>query len=190
MTTSADIRELVVQGLTGATAAGNAVFSPFDWPTAQNAYPCILVRAPREKKVSLGKNAPLFSVTTTVEIIARTIAVAAVGDAGSAEALAAAEQLKSQIEVTLINNTALWVNPDGGQIIEQFSSVDSEITTSSEGDMPTAELLMHIEIEFTQGPDDFYPVPGVPIAGIDMRAQEAPGTVEPGFSIDFPPPIS
>jgi hypothetical protein len=40
MTTSADIRALVVQGLTGATAAGNAVFSPFDWPTAQNAYPC------------------------------------------------------------------------------------------------------------------------------------------------------
>ncbi|MBB3256866.1 hypothetical protein F4827_001711 [Paraburkholderia bannensis] len=190
MTTSADIRAIVVQGLTDVTDAGASVYSPFDWPTAQNAYPCILVRAPRERKTSLGKNAPLFSVTTTVEIYARTRAVAAIGDAGSAQALAAAEKLKSQIEVTLINNTSLWVDTNGVQIIEQFSSVESEITTSSEGDMPMAELQMRLEIEFTQGPEDFYPIAGVPLAGIDMRVQEPDGTVEPGFSIDFPNPIS
>ena len=190
MTTSADIRALVVQGLTDATDAGAAVFSPFDWPTAPNSYPCVLVRAPRERKSSLGKNAPLFSVTTTVEIVARTIATASVGDAGSAEALAAAERLKSQIEVSLINNTSLWADSSGGQIIEQFSSVESEIVTSSEGEMPMAELLMRIEIEFTQGPDDFYPIVGVPLAGIDMQVQEPTGTVQPGFSITFPNPIS
>lgn len=190
MTTSADIRALVVKGLTGATDAATAVYSPFDWPTTQSAYPCILVRAPRERKTSLGKNAPLFSVTTTVEIFARTRAAALVGDAGSAQALAAAERLKQQIEVTLINNTSLWVDSDGAQIVEQFSSVESEIATSSEGDMPMAELQMRIEIEFTQGPEDFYPIVGVPLAGIDMRVQEPDGTVEPGFSIDFPNPIS
>lgn len=190
MTTSADIRALVVQGLNGATDAVNAVHSPFDWPTAPNSYPCILVRAPRERKSSRGKNAPLFSVTTTVEIIARTEAVAYFGDAGSTEALAAAERLKHQIEVALINNTSLWVDSDGGQIIEQFSSIESDISTSSDGERPMAELQMKIEIEFAQGPRDFYPIVGVPLAGIDMRVQEPEGTVEPGFSIDFPPPIS
>jgi hypothetical protein len=190
MTTSADIRTIVVSGLKDATDAGQAVFSPFDWPTAQNAYPCILVRAPRERKHSLGKNAPLFSVTTTVEIFAKTVSTAAVGDEGSAVALAAAEKLKAQIEVALINNTSLWVDSNGVQIIEQFASVESEISTSSDGEWPMAELQMRMEIEFTQGPDDFYPIVGVPLAGIDTQVQEPAGTVQPGFSIDFPPPIS
>lgn len=190
MTTSASIRALVVQGLSGATDAGEAVYSPFDWPTGPTSYPCILVRAPRERKTSLGKNAPLFSVTTTVEIIARTRSPALVGDAGSAVALAAAETLKAQIEVTLINNTSLWVDPAGGQLIEQFSSVESEITTSSEGEMPMAELVMRLDIEFTQGPSDFYPINGTPLEGFDVVVQEPPGTVEPGFSITFPNPIS
>ncbi|MGN6589294.1 MAG: hypothetical protein ACTHKE_03280 [Sphingomicrobium sp.] len=190
MTTSANIRALVVQGLTGATAAGASVYSPFDWPTASNSYPSILVRAPRERKVSLGKNAPLFEVTTTIEITARAVSTALVGDAGSAVALAAAEQLKTQIEVALINNTSLWVDANGVQIIEQFASVESEITTSSEGEFPMAELQMRMEIQFVQDADDFHPIVGVQLGGFDMQVQEPPGTVEPGFSITFPPPIS
>ncbi|BCF96632.1 hypothetical protein PPGU19_012010 [Paraburkholderia sp. PGU19] len=190
MTTSADIRGLVIGGLIGATNAGTSVFSPFDWPTSLESFPCILVRAPRERKHSLGKNAPLFEVTTTVEIIARTRAVAQLGDAGSAEALAAAEQLKQQIEVALINNPSLWVDPDGGQIIEQFESVESEITTSSEGEMPMAELQMRIEIQFVQGPDDFYPIPSIPLENFTGTVVQPAGTVEPTFSITFQPPIS
>jgi hypothetical protein len=187
VTTSAHLRELFVQALVGATDAGTTVFSPFDWPTDPISYPLILVRAPRERKESLGKNAPLFKVTTTIEIIARARSTALVGDAGSAVALAAAERLKGQIEVALINNPAVWAHPDGSQRISQFSSVESELTTSSEGSMPAAELLMHIEVEFAQGPEDFFPIPSVPLAGIDAVVQEPPGTVEPGFSIDFPP---
>lgn len=190
MTTSADIRGLVITGLTGATDAANSVFSPFDWPTVPTNFPCILVRAPRERKHSLGKNAPLFSVTTTVEIIARTRAVAALGDMGSAEALAAAERLKAQIEVALINNNSIWANPDGSQVIEQFESVESEITTSSEGEMPMAELQMRIEIEFTQGPDDFYPIPSTPLEGFGGTVVQPEGTLAPQFSITFQPPIS
>lgn len=190
MTTSADIRGLVIQGLTGATDAGASVYSPFDWPTNQESFPLILVRAPRERKRSLGKNAPLFSVTTGVEIIARTRSVAQLGDAGSAVALAAAERLKAQIEVALINNNSIWVNPDGSQIIEQFESVESEITTGSEGEMPMAELQMKIDIEFTQGPDDFYPVPSTPLQIINGTVVEPTGTLEPQFSIAFINPIS
>lgn len=187
MTTSADLRALFITALTGATDAGAAVFSPFDWPTTADSYPNILVRAPKERKQSLGRNAPLFDVTTTIEIVAKTKSIALVGDAGSAVALAAAEKLKWQIEVALINNPAVWVKPDGSRRISQFASVDSEITTSSEGDSPIANLLMHIEVDFTQGPEDFYPITGTPIEGFDARVQMPPGTVEPGFSITFPP---
>jgi len=189
MTTSADLRSLIAATLSGATAAGASVYTPFDWPTVA-PYPSILVRAPHEHKKSLGKNAPLFEVTTTIDIVARTQAPAAVNDAGSAAALAAAEQLKQQIEVALINNPALWANPDGSQRISQFTSVDSEINTSSEGSMPIAELHMVIEVEFAQGPDDFFPIPSIPLAGFDAGMQMPDGTTEPGFSISFPPPIS
>jgi hypothetical protein len=187
MTTSAELRELFVTVLTGATDAGSAVFSPFDWPTSGDAYPAILVRAPKERKQSLGPNAPLFDVTATIEVIARTKSVALLGDAGSAVALAAAERLKWQIEVALINNPALWVKPNGARRISQFASVDSELTTNSEGSSPLGNLLMHIEVDFTQGPEDFYPITGTPIEGFDAGVQMPPGTVEPGFSITFPP---
>ncbi len=163
---------MFVTALIGATDAGPSVFSPFDWPTASDAYPCILVRAPKERKQSLGRNAPLFSVTTTIEIVARTKSPALVGDAGSAIALAAVERIKGQIEIALINNPAVWAepaDPSGAQRIQQFSSIDSEITTSSEGEKPMAELLMHIEVEFTQGPGDFFPIPSVPLRAIDVH---------------------
>lgn len=189
MTTSADIRAVFVTALTGATDAGAAVHSPFDWPTAPNSYPLILVHARKERKESMGRNAPLFTVTATLEIIARTKSPALVGDAGSAVALAAAERLKAQIETALINNPAVWADPNsasGAQRIQQFASVDSELTTSSEGDMPIAELLMTIEVEFMQGPDDFFPIPSIPLQGFDAGVREPAGTVEPGFSITFP----
>lgn len=190
MTTSAELRDLFVEALGGATDANANVYSPFDWPTDPDAYPIIIVRAPKERKQSLGPNAPIFDVTTTIEITARTKSIALLGDAGSAAALAAAERLKGQIEVALINNPFLWAHPDGSQRISQFASVDSELTTSSEGDMPIAELLMHIEVEFTQGPEDFFPIPSIPLEGFDAGVKEPVGTVEPGFSITFPNPIS
>lgn len=190
MTTSADIRALFVAALTGATDAGEAVYSPFDWPTAADSYPLVLVRAPKERKQSLGRNAPLFNVTTTIEIIARTKSPALVGDAGSAVALAAAEALKLQIEVALINNPAIWADPNGGQRIQQFASVDSEISTSSEGDMPMAELLMHIEVEFPQGPDDFFPLPSTPLEEFGVTVAQPTGTTAPYFSIELPQSIS
>lgn len=183
MTTSAELREIFVTALSGATDAQTSVYSPFDWPTDPDSYPIILVRAPKERKESLGRNAPLFNVTTTIEIVARTRSTALVGDAGSAVALAAAEILKGQIEVALINNPAVWAHPDGSQRISQFASVDSELTTSSEGAMPTAELLMHIEVDFTQGPEDFFPIPSTPLAQIGGSVQMPTGTIKPTFAV-------
>jgi len=186
MTTSADIRALFVAALKGATDAGLAVYSPFDWPTSPSAYPLILVHTRKERKVSLGPNAPEFDVYTTVEILARTKSAAQVGDAGSAVALAAAEALKLQIETALINNPAIWADPAGGQRIEQFTSVDSEINTHSEGDMPMAELAMSIEVKFYQGPEFFYPIPADPLQTVNINVDMA-GPFDPNGTYSNPP---
>lgn len=186
MTTSADLRALFVDALTGATDAGAAVYSPFDWPTAADAYPLLLVHARRERKESLGPNTPEFNVYATLEVIGRTKSRALVGDQGSAAALLAAERLKAQIEVALINNPAIWADPAGGQRIEQFTSVESELSTSSEGDMPMAELLMHIEVKFYQGPEDFFPIPITPLSEVTLAVEEPDGTTRTGFDIVFP----
>lgn len=191
MTTSADIRSIVVGGLNGETDAGTSVFSPFDWPTSPDSYPCLLVTAPKERKRSLGKNAPLFEVTTTVVIEGRVAYPADVQDAGSALALAAAERLQRQIEVALINNTDLWVDSFGAQIIEQFESIESEITTSSGGEVSMANLVMRLEVQFIQDANDFAPIFAVPLTEIVGTVQQPQGVVEPMFSIPFPQnPIS
>ena len=173
MTTSADIRALFVTALKGATDAGQSVFSPYDWPTSSGSYPLILVHARKERKVSLGPNTPEFDVYTTVEIVARTKSPAQVGDVGSAIALGAAEALKLQIETALINNPLIWSDPAGGQRIEQFTSLDSEINTNSEGEMPMAELAMSIEVKFYQGPELFFPIPTNPLQTLAINADMA-----------------
>lgn len=186
MTTSADIRSLFVTALKGATNAGQSVFSPFDWPTSPSSYPLILVHARKERKVSLGPNAPEFDVYTTLDIVARTKSAAQVGDAGSAVALASAEVLKLQIEAALINNPAIWADPAGGQRIEQFTVVESELNTSSEGDMPMAELVISIEVKFYQGPEDFFPIPLAPLQTVSLAVAEPDGTTQPGLTITLP----
>jgi hypothetical protein len=97
--------------------------------------------------------------------------------------------LKQQIEVTLINNPAVWAHPNGSQRISEFSSIDSEVTANSEGSAPLGELLMHIEVNFTQGPEDFFPIPSISLDGFDAGVQMSAGTTEPGFSITFTNPI-
>ena len=186
MTTSADLRSLFVTALKGATSAGQSVYSPFDWPTSPTSYPAILVHARKERKESLGPNTPEFNVFTTLEIIARTRSPALVGDAGSAVALGAAETLKAQIESALINNPAIWADPNGGQRIEQFTSVDSELSTSSEGEMPEAELLMQIEVKFYQGPEVFFPIPTNPLQTINIHVDTA-APFDPNGTYPNPP---
>jgi len=129
---------------------------------------------------------PQFNVTASIEIIARTKSPALVGDAGSAAALLAAERLKAQIETVLVNNPAIWSDPDGGQRIQQFTSVESDLSTNSEGEMPMAELVLTIDVEFFQGPEDFFPIPLTPLQRVDFTADQPSGTTEPGFSITFP----
>lgn len=187
MSIADELLGLVVGALTGATDAGKSVFSPFDWPTEANAYPVIIVTEGDEDMESLGPNAPIYDVTTTFNVLARTKSIAMLGDAGSAIAMAVARKIRRQVIVALINNTNAWVLPNGARRIEQISRVRSNITTSSEGEMPMAELLMHIDIKFTLGTEEFFPIVGTSIDRIAVTVQEPAGTVEPMFSIPAPP---
>lgn len=186
MTTSADLRDLFVAALKGATDAGNSVYSPFDWPTSPTSYPLILVHARKERKSSLGPHVPQFDVFTVMEIIARTRSPALLGDEGSKVALQAAERLKFQIEATLINNPAIWADSQGGQRIEQFTSVESDLSTNSDGEMPMAELLMSIEVKFYQGPEDFHPIVGDPLTSVGVHV-DAVNVFDPAGTYPNPP---
>lgn len=190
MTTSADIREAIVTALTGNTDAGGMVVSPWDWSIPMRAYPHILVRNTEERKESWGPNAPSFTVIATIEIIARTKFSADISDTGSTYALRAVELLKHQIEVQLINNPEIWTLGTGANRVQEFRSVHTRLSTSSDGDMPIAEAHMSLEVAFIQTPDDFFPIPGVPLENFTGTVPEPEGTVEPTFSITFPNPIS
>lgn len=187
MTTSAELRDLFVAALKGGgTDAGSAVYSPFDWPTSPTSYPAILVHARKERKMSLGPNVPQFDVFAVMEIIGRTRSPALIGDEGSKVALQAAERLKFQIESVLINNPTIWADPQGGQRIEQFTSVESDLSTNSEGEMPMAELLMSIEVKFYQGPEDFYPIVGEPLTSVGVHV-DAVNVFDPTGTYPDPP---
>jgi len=200
MTTSADLRALAVTGLTGTTDAGANVFSPRDWPTWDGDYPVIFVLTPTERGVGLGPNGPpQFTTTTTLQVVARVQIMAQALDAGAAAALVALEDLNEQIKRALINYSPLMA------LLQQFPSFTSQMQVSDENGRHLGELTFALDMEYYQGPDDFCPIPGVPLAGfdvagsgistespgislqgLDVTVQAPTGTSEPFFSINYP----
>ena len=181
MTTSADLRDLAVTALTNTTNAGASVYSPRTWPTWPNVYPVILVRTPEESGQSFGRaGPPAFTVTTTMEITARLQGPALPNDAGAVAVEAALETLREQIKAAVINYPALM------SLLQQYSSFRSRITVTAEGEQPIGEVNVSIDMEFVQGPDDFFPVPVVPLEGVDVQIQMPSGTTQPGATIDLP----
>lgn len=170
MTTTAQIRELVVQALTTKnaqgmypTAANGNVFSPRNWATFKGQYPAIFIRTPNEDRESLGRHsAQQFTTTATIHVSARVTAAALPNDAGAAQAELALEALKTQIDQALINNPAIAI------VLQQISFVRSEITVNSDGALPLGELVMQFGMEFYEGPEDFYPVDGDPLEEITV----------------------
>lgn len=181
MTTTAQLRPLVVAALSGATAAGTNVFSPLDWSTWSEDYPVIFVTTPDEDAESLGRNgAPQFTVTATLRVAARVEAISVANDQGAAVAYAALETLRDQIKTAVINYTPLM------QLLQQFPFYRTRMRVGAEGEQHLAEVVVDIGLEFYQGPEDFYPIPTVPLEGMDITFQEPDGTTEPGLTINLP----
>lgn len=155
VTTSAGLLAIVVAILSveGVTAAGSQVLSPGDWPTQNDQYPRLKPRVIRETKQSLGHGGgPSFTVVSTIRIIGEVSAPAQVDDAGASAAAAQLWQLARQVEVAVIGNDALY---RAG--VQQFASVDSQLSYSADGETHLAGIQIDISLEFYQGPEDFAP---------------------------------
>lgn len=177
---AAGIRTLVIAALQEKTDAEDRVYSPRDWPTTEDMYPVILVQTPMDVKDSLGRNAPQFNTVTTVRITGRLQELDGEDDTdGAAKAEEALETLREQIERAVINSYDLT------RQIQQFLQVRSTINIDASGEGHLAEVLMEFDIEYYQGPEDFYPVESVPLEGIDVTVKMPAGTTEPIVKIDL-----
>ncbi|EKN3941788.1 TPA: ATP-binding protein [Yersinia enterocolitica] len=177
---TAQVRQLVVAAILGKTDAENRVYSPRDWPTTEEMYPVILVQTPIEEKQSLGRNAPQFNTITTVRITGRLQELDGENENdGANKAELALERLREQIERAVINSYDLT------RQTQQFARVRSTIALDSAGEGHLAQLLMELDIEYYQGPEDFYPIVGDPLLGIDITMAMPDGTTEPVVSIDL-----
>jgi hypothetical protein len=191
MTTSEDLLGLVVAAVRGpnadaeqpsyATSAGNAVYSPGDWPTQSGQYPVWKIRVIRELKTSLGRGGPpQFLVVTTVRAMGEVSAPVAVNDAGATAAAAALWQLQRQFEVAVINSYPLT-----GQV-QQFPTIDSQLSYNSDAETHLAGIQIDLGLEFVQGVDDFAPIEADDLLLVDANVTTFPGDPNPpGFSLSF-----
>jgi len=174
---SAIIRQLTVAALkAAATDAGDRVYTPRDWPTRSADYPALLVQTPFDQKHSMGRNAPQFTSVTTVRITGRVEAFDTEdADNGALLAEEALEALRLQVEQGVINSYELT------RQTQQYKEVRSTIDVDSSGESHIGQLLYEIDVEYFQGPDDFFPVEATPTTTFALRHKEPDGTTQPGF---------
>lgn len=178
-----ELRDLAVNALKGNTQAAHRVYSPRDWSTRDSDYPVLLVQTLYEEKHSLGRNAPQFNTVTTLQIAARTETFdGELVDDGAVKAQLLLETLKEEIERSLINSYELT------RQIQQFQQVRSKIDLNATGEGHTGQLLVEMDIEYYQGPEDFYPIEADPLQAVDVRLKMPDGTVIPGIDIKLPQP--
>lgn len=183
MTTSRNLRDLAVQGLTvsGATAAGSNVYSPRTWATWDGKYPMLLVQTPDENGESWGRQgAPAFTVTTTLRVTARAQAAALADDAAAANVEEQLELMREQVKAALINYPPIM------SLLQQYPGFRSSINVPRDGQSPIGELVLDLDMEHVQGPEDFFQPPIVPLEGVDLTYQMPDGTTEPGLTINLP----
>lgn len=174
------VRLLVIEALKNKTDAADRVYSPRDWPTTADMYPVLLVQTPIDVKNSLGRNVPQFNTVTTVRITGRLQELDdEAEDNGAEKAEEALEQLREQVERAVINSYELT------RKIQQFLQVRSTIDVDAGGEGHTAQLLMELDIEYYQGPEEFYEIDASPLEGIDVAISMPDGTPEPLVKIDL-----
>ncbi len=88
--------------------------------------------------------------------------------------------MREQIKTALINYPPIM------SLLSQFPSFRSTIHVPRDGQSPIGELVLDIEMEHVQGPEDFYQVPTDPLIEVDVTVQMPDGTTEPGLTIELP----
>jgi hypothetical protein len=176
---AAQVRNLVVLALIGKTDAKSRVYSPRDWSTRSDDYPVLFVQTPFDHKRSLGRNVPQFNTVTTVRVTGRLEAFDGEFDGGAEQAELALETLREQVERAVINSYELT------KVTQQFAEIRSQIDIDASGESHIAQLLMDIDIEYYQGPEDFYPIEAHSLDGIDVTLAMPEHTPESHISINL-----
>ncbi len=128
----------------------------------------------------MGRNAPQFTSVTTVRITGRVEAFDTEdAEIGAMLAEEACEQLRLQVEQGVINSYELT------RSTQQYKEVRSTIDVDSSGESHIGQLLFEIDVEYFQGPEDFFPIATNTLEGIDLRIKEPDGTTVPGFNADL-----
>jgi hypothetical protein len=152
-----------------ATDAGDAVFSPLDWPTTPGSYPQIIVRTPRELKETAALRVLPPSFFSTITLVA-TGRVEALTELGAEIPL---EAFSEQIENALLTNAQFIRSNE----IQQFSSVSTAMEVRSAGETHIGEVTVAFEIEVPQIYQPTIDAAGVPVGQL---LEEVEGTVTAG----------
>lgn len=144
------IRLAALAALTGEQFAGVNIESPGDWNTPPEQLPAILLRAPDDRKESIGKGAPQFTSTCTIELEAR---VGAATDAAAQDAIEA---------LCLVIEMALLTNDDLIRIVSQVVSVESRTEVTSDGRIHFGGARMLFAFEVPEMFDSFGAPGGAP----------------------------
>jgi hypothetical protein len=158
-------RELIVDSvvstlIAAGTLAGETVFAERDWPVTVPQLPSIMVKAPAERKESNVRGASRFTSTATIVVLVR------VAGATSASVSASLATLCSQIEQAILTDGSPVQN-----MVQQFTSVDTEARTSSEGSTPIGDAAISIAAEYFEE----FQVPasaGVPLQQIGLQISQ------------------
>lgn len=183
---SAKLREMAVKALQGKTLAEDRVYSPRDWATRKDQYPLIIVQTVFEEKFSKGRNAPQFDTVTTLQIAVRLEEFDHLEDGilsidGALRAQLRLERMKEEIERAVINSY------DITRFTQQFKHVRSQLDLNPTGEGHAGQLVVEMDIEFFQGPDDFFPIEADELQELHLEVVMPDGTNNPGLDIKFPP---
>ncbi|CNB84261.1 hypothetical protein [Yersinia pseudotuberculosis] len=177
---AAQIRQLVAAALRGKTDAEDRIYLTEAWPIT--TYPAILLQTPLEVKESIGRNAPQFNTITTLRISGHI--QLSEGENPVTVAASALERLCEQIQRAVINSYELT------RQIQQFAKVRTTMgiytapsITATRSEPSVAEVKVELDLEYYQGPEDFFPLETTQLAGIDVTINMPDGAPEPLIAI-------
>lgn len=172
---TAEARKIVTRALSDATGAGWQVYSPRTLPVQPYQYPLVVVSVRSEHKVSQGRHVPQYTTTTTLRIDGRVMAYDSEDDTESAAGVAweEAEAMKEAIERAVIGNPAVRMK------FQQIADIRAHIGVDSDGEAHTGIVVLEMDLEYYQGPEDFFPSEIVPLREVNVRG------VHPSFRLHF-----
>ncbi|CNH58311.1 putative ATP-binding protein [Yersinia massiliensis] len=173
---AAQVRQLAAAALLEKTDAEDRIYSTDTWPAT--TYPAILLQTPIEVKESIGRNAPQFKTTTTLRISGHI--QMSESDNRITEAASALERLCEQIQRAVINSYELT------RQIQQFAKVRTTMGIDTSNEYTFATVKIEFDLEYYQGPEDFFPLESHPLQGMDVTIDMPDGTTDPLIAITFP----